>query len=291
MHHDFFWGRPYFVIKLVTSAYCEDAEYKITEKPCFRGDKLCIFGYKRARLNNVGKGRGNCRYLLDEKEEKCYYSSMENSIEINRKLAKNLTYYRKAAGFTQAELAEKINYSDKSISKWESGNGVPDIYTLVQLAELYGVTLDTLLGDGAPVRVKKRTRTLRALVMLLSSGIVWLVATCFFVTMQLLSPDWAWWIAFVYAIPVNAIVLLVFSAIWKYKGLGFISVSVLIWLGFTCLFLTISHLSIEEDLGPLWSIFLLGIPLQVLEILWVFFRSVFKKNKKIVEVREQKTEN
>ncbi len=218
---------------------------------------------------------------------------MENSIEINRKLAKNLTYYRKAAGFTQAELAGKINYSDKSVSKWESGNGVPDIYTLVQLAELYGVTVDTLLGDGAPVRVKKKTKALHILVMLLSSGIVWLVATCFYVTAQLLAPDGEGWLAFVYAIPVNAIVLLVLSAVWKYKLVTFISISLIIWLGFTCLFLTIRNLSISEDLGPLWTIYLLGIPMQALEILWMFFRSIFRKNKKVVEVRqtEQKTEN
>ncbi len=223
---------------------------------------------------------------------KCYYSSMENSIEINRKLAKNLTYYRKAAGFTQAELAEKINYSDKSVSKWESGNGVPDIYTLIQLAELYGVTLDTLLGDGAPVRVRKKTRGLRTLIMLLSSGIVWLVATCFYVTMQLLSPGGEWWLAFLYACSVNAVVLLVFASIWRYKPLGFVAVSVLIWLGFTSLYLTIKNLAISEDLGPLWTLFLLGIPLQILEILWVFFRSVFKKNKKVVDVRPvEKTEN
>ncbi len=213
---------------------------------------------------------------------------MENAIEINKRLASNLTYYRKTAGFTQAELAEKINYSDKSVSKWESGNGVPDIYTLVQLAELYGVTLDTLLGEGAPVRVKKRTRGFHALIMSLSSGIVWLVATCFFVMMELLAPGRNWWIAFLWAIPVNAIVLLVYAVIWKYKLLNFLSVSTIIWLGFTSLYLTIRsiciHGGIGDEIGPLWTIFLLGIPLQVLEILWVFFRSVFKKNKKLVTV-------
>ncbi len=210
---------------------------------------------------------------------------MENSTEINRKLAKNLTYYRKTAGFTQAELAEKINYSDKSVSKWESGNGVPDIYTLVQLAELYGVTVDTLLGDGAPVRVKKKTRSLRTLIMLLSSAIVWLVATCFFVAMRLLSPEAKAWLWFIYALPANAVVLLVFACIWRYKVLNFTSVTVLIWTVFTCVYLTVKNLAIGEDLGPLWSIFLLGVPLQALEILWVFFRSVFKKNKKILVVK------
>ncbi len=219
---------------------------------------------------------------------KCYYSIMENAIEINRKLAKNLTYYRKTAGFTQAELAEKINYSDKSVSKWESGNGVPDIYTLVALAELYGVTVDTLLGDGAPIRVKRKTRSLHALIMLLSSGIVWLVATCIFVMMEFLMPDRAWWLAFIYAIPVNAVVLLVYAAIWKYKFLNFVAVTLLIWLSCASIFLTANaineRLGTLVNMGPVWTIFLLGIPLQALEILWVFFRSIFKKSKKVVVV-------
>ncbi len=218
---------------------------------------------------------------------------MENNTEINRKIAKNLTYYRKAAGFTQAELAEKINYSDKSISKWESGNGVPDIYVLIQLAELYGVNIDTLLGDGAPVRVKKKTMAMRVLIMLLSSGIIWLLATCIFVALELLIPGRAWWLAFLYAVVANAVVLLVYAGIWKYKTLGFVSVSGIIWMGFTCLYLTIHFICIHKgisntEIGPLWTVFLLGIPLQVLEILWVFFRSVFKKNKKIIEVRSAK---
>ena len=73
------------------------------------------------------------------------------------------------AGLTQAGLAEKINYSDKSVSKWESGNGAPDIYTLIQLAELFGVSVDALIGDGAPVNPQKKTVGLHWLIMLLSS--------------------------------------------------------------------------------------------------------------------------
>ncbi len=221
---------------------------------------------------------------------------MENSIEINRKIAKNLTYYRKTAGLTQAELAEKINYSDKSVSKWESGNGVPDVYTLIQLAELYGVTLDTLLGDGAPIRVKKKTRSLHVLVMLLSSGIIWLIATCFFVSMQFFMPGRAWWIAFVYAVLANAIVLLVYSLIWKYRMLRFVSITIIIWLSLTCLYLTVKWIDIRKGNSnddPLWSVFLMGIPLQILEILWEFFRSIFHKNKKLVVVKPtvEKDEN
>ena len=82
------------------------------------------------------KNQGKSRNPLDELEKKCYYYIMDNIREINEKIAQNLAYYRKAAGLTQAELAQKINYSDKSVSKWESGGGVPDVYILMQLADL-----------------------------------------------------------------------------------------------------------------------------------------------------------
>ncbi len=102
---------------------------------------------------------------------------MGNIREINERIAKNLIHYRKATGLTQAELAEKINYSDKSVSKWESGNGIPDVYILLELAGLYGITLNDLVCDGEPKTPnvagnKKKTMGLHLLIMLLSSGIV-----------------------------------------------------------------------------------------------------------------------
>lgn len=231
---------------------------------------------------------------------------MENITEINQKIAKNLAYYRKAAGYTQAELAEKINYSDKSISKWESAGGVPDVYILMQLAKLYKVTLDDLVGEETklPAQKKSSTAGLHLLIMLLSSGIVWLVATCAFVALQLLKPNGEWWLAFLYATVINAIVLVVYAGIWKYRLLGFCSVSALIWTAIASLYVTVRLISIAkgDDYGALWCVFLIGIPLQVLEVLWVFFRSLFRSNKaaktaaaslvnKSEKSKEQETEN
>lgn len=214
---------------------------------------------------------------------------MENNIEINRRIAKNLIHYRKLAGLTQAGLAEKINYSDKSVSKWESGNGAPDIYTLIQLAELFGVSVDSLIGDGTPINPQKKMVGLHGLIMLLSSGIVWLVATVFFVMMHFISKDGPWWMAFVYAIPVNAILLLVYASVWHYRTLNFISVSTIIWTMITCLFLTVQIVTtakgLQDEVDRLWLLFMLGIPLQVLEILWVFFRSVFRKSKRALGIQ------
>lgn len=81
---------------------------------------------------------------------------MENLETTNQRIAKNLIYYRKAANLTQAELAQKINYSDKSVSKWESGNGVPDIYILLKLADLYGITVNDLVCEKSSVLPLKK---------------------------------------------------------------------------------------------------------------------------------------
>ena len=221
-------------------------------------------------------------YLLDESKKKCYHSVMENLETTNQRIAKNLIYYRKAANLTQAELAQKINYSDKSVSKWESGNGVPDIYILLKLADLYGITVNDLVGEKSSVLPpKKMSKWRRLVVMLLSSGIVWLVATSVFVLLNLILPGKGeWWLAFLYAVPINAIVITVLSSVWKYKITNFVAVSVLIWTVLACVYTTsriiMAHLG-NDDYGRLWLIFLLGVPLQALETLWCFFRwSPFK---------------
>lgn len=56
-----------------------------------------------------------------------------------------LAEQRKAKGYTQKELAEKIFVSNKAISKWETGNGMPDVSMLIPLSEALGVTVTELL--------------------------------------------------------------------------------------------------------------------------------------------------
>ena len=197
---------------------------------------------------------------------------METIELVNERIAKNLIFYRKASGMTQAEVATKINYSDKSVSKWESGNGVPDIYILMQLASLFNVTVNDLIGDTEkPVHEenKKKRNSLHTLIMLLSSGIVWLVATFLFVTSNLVAPGRAWWLAFLFAVPVNAVVFVVFSGVWKYKFLNFCSVSGLIWTLILAIYVLLKTLFPDESF---WLLFVLGVPLQILETLWVYFR-------------------
>lgn len=198
-----------------------------------------------------------------------------------------MCYYRKAAGLTQAELAQKINYSDKSVSKWESANGVPDVYILLQLAELYGVTVNDLVGESAERKKlpKKQSKLNSSLIMILSIGIVWLAATMFFVVMNLFLPHKEWWLAFLYALPISSIVIVVLSSVFKRKTTNFIALACLIWTTLLSVFVSFKALMKHGNLEMLWMVFLLGIPLQILHVFWVFFRNVNKKNK---EEKEKK---
>lgn len=215
---------------------------------------------------------------------------MDTLESINQRIAGNLVRYRKAANLTQAELAQKINYSDKSVSKWESANGVPDIYILLKLAELYGVTVNDLVNEktaSAPLR--KATVGQKVLIMLLSSGLVWLTATVLFVVLNLFLPDREWWLAFLYAVPANAVVITVLASVWKYKATGFTAVTVLIWSVLACIYTTslvaLKRFGVEHYKG-LWLIFLLGVPLQIMEVLWGFLRRSVAKNR-VVRKKEK----
>lgn len=205
---------------------------------------------------------------------------MENEEIVNRQIGKNIATFRKGANLTQAELAQKINYSDKSVSKWESGNGAPDVYVLMSLAGLFGVTLNDLVGESAKAR-SSATAT-RVIVMLLSSALIWLIATAAFVAFQIFAGSGSWWISFVYAVPANAILIIVLSAAFKQRTVNFIAITVLIWGVLTGIFLTgfIIFRSHGTSGAELWPCFLLGVPLQVANTLWYCLRKVRSKQQK-----------
>ena len=81
--------------------------------------------------------------------------------KIKGQIGANIAERRKAAGMTQAGLAEKINYSDKAVSKWERGESVPDVLTMMQLAQLFGVTVNDLLQSPAKANIPATPRSPR----------------------------------------------------------------------------------------------------------------------------------
>ena len=201
---------------------------------------------------------------------------MENDIQ--ELLAKNLTYYRKASGLTQLELAEKFNYSDKSVSKWERGEGFPDVFVLKSLADFYGISVDDFfLEEHKEVNVTQGKRRKQIFLKLLSIGIGWLVtiATFFFLDTFFKGLDVKFqpWLCFIYGILITGIVWLVWEFIYHNRFKRMLATSLIIWSTALSLYLTF-FIILNKNL-PL--MFVVAVPLQILEILWYLFRRKKKK--------------
>lgn len=193
-------------------------------------------------------------------------------------IGKNIAAYRKRCGLTQAELADKLNYSDKAVSKWERGESTPDIITLAQLAEQFGITVDELIRDPdalpehtgavqqAMGRVVEKTLKRKAdknIILGLSSILVWFVALLLYVVLSGLELENSW-LAFFYAIPANAIVLLSLRSAWHDFRWNSGLISAIMWGSLLSLYMTLVVLAGIHY----WKMFLLGIPGQIAILLW-----------------------
>ena len=172
--------------------------------------------------------------------------------KLKKQIGANIGAYRKRMGFTQARLAEKLNYSDKAVSKWERGESVPDVTTLIQLANLFDVTVNDLLVDpnalpentgtverviGKAVEKTLKRKADKRIILALSSILVWFVALFIFVVLTSLNIPKSW-IAFFYAIPVNAIVLLSLRSAWKDFRWNQLLISGIVWGALLCFYMT-----------------------------------------------------
>ena len=209
---------------------------------------------------------------------------MKNVKEV---FAKNLVALRKSRNLTQSDLAQKLNYSDKAVSKWERGESVPDIEIIYQLSRFYGVTVDAMLEEDDILKKKGVSKKVeRLIITLLSVLVVWLVAVIVFVILTWLVKNESLkiWLSFIYAIPTSAIVCIVFNSIWGKRYINPIISSVLIWTLVMSIFFTTTFKNNS-------FIFFVAIPLQVACILWFFlevthfnYRNLFrKKDKKALE--------
>ena len=68
-------------------------------------------------------------------------------VDLKLIIASNIIKLRTDAGMTQSDLGEKLNYSDKSISKWERAESLPDANVLKQMGEIFGVSMDYLFNS------------------------------------------------------------------------------------------------------------------------------------------------
>ncbi len=180
---------------------------------------------------------------------------MEN---LNIVIGKKLLYLRKKNKLTQAELAEKLNYSDKAISKWEKGESLPPVEVFYNISKLYGVSLDYIIGDETvdPQPIKNDTKKRIYLnITHLAVLAVWFVALLLFVLFDIITHT-SQWLVFAWALPASFTIAIVFDCIWhKRKGL-FLLVSLLVWSILLCFALQFLNFNI-------WKILLVGIPIQI----------------------------
>ena len=212
-----------------------------------------------------------------------------NNDELKSRVGASIARLRRERGLTQAELAERINYSDKAVSKWERAESLPDVLTLISLAEQLDTDLNTLIGMSAdpktePVSepeppipekpVKKHRTADRGVIQQLSSILVWVVALFLYMVLDAFGVK-NLWLLFVVAVPANAIVLLSLRSAWKLYGLNRILISVIMW-GFL---LVIYLLLLTLGKVNVWKILPMGLLGQAAIILWFkMFRSEKEEN-------------
>ena len=209
-----------------------------------------------------------------------------NNEELKSIVGSNLSRLRKECGLTQAELAERINYSDKAVSKWERGESQPDVLTLLSLARELGTDLNTLTGcapveeQPAPVQPEplprkekperpSRYRADKRVILKLSSILVWVVALFLYMVLDAFEVQ-NLWILFVMAVPANAIVLLSLRSAWKMYGWNRVLISVILWGSLLTIYLLL-WLGFRVNV---WKILLMGVLGQAAILLWFkMFRS------------------
>ena len=181
-------------------------------------------------------------------------------------VAKNIATLRQENGMTQLELAEKLNYSDKAVSKWEHGESMPDISVLVEIAELFGVPLDYIVNPEhkaeKPQSNQCRAKYIRAIITSISVMFVWFVGVCVFVLNSIFMGYRYQWLTFIYAAVVSIIVWLVLNSVWFNTRRNYLIITFLMWSVLAAIHITLLTLKIN-----IWPVYLLGVPGQIIVIL------------------------
>ena len=194
--------------------------------------------------------------------------------------AKNLSKLRQASGMTQLELGERLNYSDKTVSKWERGESIPDAGILKQIADVFGVTVDYLLdpehgADAAPAAVLeendtvyRRHMTIRRIVQ---AG-VWLLSVVIIVLCWIVTRKF-FWLILIWTLPVSFLLSIIFTSLWsRNKGRdNYIFISLFIFSILLAIYLSALK-------ANLWMLFLIMIPVEVL--MYFCFKLYFDKKKR-----------
>ncbi|HKM02382.1 MAG TPA: helix-turn-helix transcriptional regulator [Bacilli bacterium] len=195
---------------------------------------------------------------------------MRDELDLNQIVAMNIVELRKEAKWTQVELADKLHYTDKAVSKWERGESIPELVTLKKIADLFGVTIDYLTSEKPPNEKKdfmlpKIIQTNRIIITAIVTSFVFIIATIIFVYGYLYLEQIRFWTAFVWAVPFSAFLLIFFNRQWGKRKFSFYVYSIFLWSLIAAIF-------IETMQYGTWMLFILGIPIQITIVLFSFLK-------------------
>ena len=198
--------------------------------------------------------------------------------DIKSIIAQNIKEIRLLHNMTQLELAERLNYSDKAISKWERAESTPDISVLVEIAEVFGVSLDRLVREKGAIKTvepqaPKQTSYNRRIISYISQGGVWIAATLAFIITTLITGSITFqWLYFIYTVPIVLIMRLVFNTLWFNPRYNYVIISALVWSVLASVHMTFLYFGIRAAL-----VYLLGAVAQIVVILWSFIKKTKTK--------------
>ena len=193
--------------------------------------------------------------------------------ELNKIIGSNLTFLRKKAGLTQLEFGEKFSYSDKTVSKWEQGDVVPNVEVLKSIADYYGVSVDYILQEHTTEEdfkaIVKKTPNAANKITLIALVVTIIFAIC--VTIYVASiynlgtADYRanrWWAVFLWATPVNFLIIAYMTKrMFHSRKWMLIYISCFVWT-----ILLAAFFSFLLD-GVYWYLFFIGLPVQAAIIL------------------------
>ena len=217
-----------------------------------------------------------------------------NHDELKLQIGANITFYRKAQGMTQAELAQRLNYSDKAVSKWERGESIPDVLTLADIAAQFEITVNDLVygpnqqpeipqsapepelappvaePEAQPEPPKPASRKItdlirhnRMVIQGLVSILVWIVVLAFYVLLESFNLPYLW-LLILLGIPAHAITLLSLRSAWQMYSWNMVLISIIMWSSIVCLNAVIYLISKIY----IWKLYLMGLLGQLAIVLW-----------------------
>ena len=176
---------------------------------------------------------------------------------------------------TQQQLADKLGYSPKAVSRWERGETLPDIEMLCKICDMYGVKFEYLLKEEQPAPAKnpniivKDTKS-KLSITAIAFLTVWIVASVGFMYSRVFAMPNSWML-FIWALPASAVVLMICNHKWGNRILGFCACSYFTWTLILALYLQLLEYN-------MWMLFITGVPVELILLISLTLKKENGKN-------------